>query len=320
VTLAVSRRRPAGVFLLALAAAAVAGPAGAWQAPVAVAPARPAVDPFYSSRLREGVAAYDRGDHAEAAASLRVACFGMLDVPGDLAPCLVRLALAQAAAGDRDGFAQTFRRLVEGEELLGLYSQAVLPAGLAAAFEAKVTEWLPAGTLALLRAPSAQPAATAAAPAPPPAAAEPPGSPGSAAPAPAAAAPPRPAFTPADEQALARISAQLAAATSAAEVESAYVAASRLAEQHPTDPRVQHTAAEVAYRASRWADAVRYFRRGGDPGEAQPLMLFYFSVALWESGERTEAAAVMRRCEGLVRQTPFVEAYRRRILGGESAG
>jgi hypothetical protein len=128
VTLAVSRRRPAGVFLLALAAAAVAGPAGAWQAPVAVAPARPAVDPFYSSRLREGVAAYDRGDHAEAAASLRVACFGMLDVPGDLAPCLVRLALAQAAAGDRDGFAQTFRRLVEGEELLGLYSQAVLPA------------------------------------------------------------------------------------------------------------------------------------------------------------------------------------------------
>ena len=78
---------------------------------------------------------------------------------------------------------------------------------------------------------------------------------------------------------------------------------------------MQHTAAEIAYRASRWADAVRHFRRGGDPGEGQPLLLFYFAVSLWESGSQQEAAAVMRRCDGKLRPTPFVQAYRDRILG-----
>ena len=78
---------------------------------------------------------------------------------------------------------------------------------------------------------------------------------------------------------------------------------------------MQHTAAEIAYRASRWADAVRHFRHGGDPGEGQPLLLFYLAVSLWETGSQQEAAAVMRRCDGKLRPTPFVQAYRDRILG-----
>lgn len=313
----------AGALLMPAAAAAQPARAGAL----------PAIDPFYSSRLREGVAAHERGDHTEAVASLRVACFGMLDVPAELAQCLVRLAVAQAAAKDREGFAQTFRRLVEGEEILGLYSQAALPPALRAEFEKHAAEWIPPASRELLErqagaaAPPASPSPAAAPGAVPPS--SPPAAPAAAVPAPPSAAADRPApgasapprrLPAADEQALRRISEQLAAARSPADVESAYAAAVRLAATHPGVPRVEHVAAEAAYRASRWQDAVEHFRRGGDPGDAQPLLLFYFAVSLWESGEREPAAALMRRCDGKLRPTPFVESYRSRILAVVPAG
>jgi hypothetical protein len=85
--------------------------------------------------------------------------------------------------------------------------------------------------------------------------------------------------------------------------------------RYPSHPRVQFTAAEIAYRASRWSDAVRHFRQGGGPNEAQPLLMFYLAVSLWESGDHAQAATVMRRCEGKLRPTPFVQAYRDKILG-----
>ena len=448
--------------------------AGLWLL-AAAAPVLAAVDPFYTSRLQEGIAAAERGAHADAARSLRIACFGMLDDEPQLADCLVRLALAQAASGDQDGFSQTFHRLVEGEELVGLYSKAGLPAELTGRFEAKVVEWIPRAALAtatgfrhlaadpresqlaalsprarrdrlaklekeepkslrwpllaarlekeqnepkaalaaaeraLALAPDhaearclrgwgksgvgkhaealadlagcrggdaafavaelksrvelqqwseagallatltaeqrklpgvgelakrvergAQAAAPQPAPTPQPTptsartASSTPAAP--VGPATAAAAPaPRPtpaavgpgggALTPADETTLARVQSLLAGAKTAAEIEGAYAAAAALAARYPNHQRVQHTAAEIAYRASRWSDAVRHFRRGGDPGEAQPLLLFYFAVSLWESGSQQEAASVMRRCEGKLRPTPFVQAYRDRILG-----
>ena len=114
----------------------------------AAPPLARAVDPFYNVRLQEGIAAAERGAHAEAVRSLRIACFGMLDDEPQLADCLLRLALAQAAGGDQEGFSQTFRRVVEGEELVGLYSNAGLPADLTARFEAKVVEWIPRAALA----------------------------------------------------------------------------------------------------------------------------------------------------------------------------
>jgi hypothetical protein len=133
--------------------------------------------------------------------------------------------------------------------------------------------------------------------------------------APVAGGPPGGALPSADETRLARAQALLARARTAAEIDEAYGVAAELAARHPAHPRVQHTTAEIAYRASRWSDAVRYFRRGGDPGEAQPLLLFYLAVSLWESGNRDEAASVMRRCDGKLRPTPFVQAYRGKILG-----
>ena len=317
--------------LYGLLAAALVPASAAAQAPAgAAAPSPSPVDPFYSSRLREGVAAYERGAYLEAAASLRVACFGMLDAPAALAECLVRLGLAQAGGGDREGFAQTFRRVLEAEELLGLYSGAALPAELRAEFEKRAAEWIPAATLddapafahlGARPAPTGQRGRRGREEAPPPVAA--------AAPAPAATpAPPPPPPPPqsgdvaqagdtlsaADARELARLRELLPTVTSTAEVEHVYAAAAELAARHPADRAVQHTAAEVAYRASRWRDAVAHFQRGGDPGEEQPLLLFYFAVSLWESGDRAAAAEAMARTEGRLRRTEFVESYRRKIL------
>jgi len=455
---------------------------------VAAAPLRAAVDPFYTVRLQEGIAAAERGAHADAVRSLRIACFGMLDDEPQLADCLVRLALAQAASGDQDAFSQTFRRLVEGEELVGLYSKAGLPPDLTGRFEAKVAEWIPraalatspafrrlaadqretqlaglqpkarrdrlarlekeepkvarwplllarlekeqgnakpalaaaeralklapastearclrgwarsatgkhaealadlagcggsdpafaaaeaksrsegaqrtnpapvaqAGTRTTAPQPSPAPAgqtpnrdarretpSAAAAPSPTPAnapstpartngtpAAPPRAAATSPSPAPVATAAPATttaggpvggALSAADETTLGRAQSLLARSRTAAEIEEAYAVAAELATRYPSHQRVQHTAAEIAYRASRWSDAVRHFKRGGDPGEAQPLLLFYYAVSLWESGARSEAQAVMRRCDGKVRPTPFVQAYRDKILGASTA-
>lgn len=78
---------------------------------------------------------------------------------------------------------------------------------------------------------------------------------------------------------------------------------------------MQFLAGEIAYRASRWRDAVAYFRRGGDPGDERPVLLFYLSVALFESGEREAAAAALSRCLPKLEKTPLVESYREKILG-----
>ena len=77
----------------------------------------------------------------------------------------------------------------------------------------------------------------------------------------------------------------------------------------------QFLAAELAYRTMRWNEAVAYFRRGGDPGDGKPLLLFYQAVALYETGDRAGAAAPLKRCLPNIKHTPFVEGYARAILG-----
>jgi hypothetical protein len=113
-------------------------------APVAL---HAAPDAFYTDRLRDGIQAYERNDFATAAKQLRLACFGLLDEPLPLAACLTRLAVAQAAAGDLDGFHETFRRIGEVEERFGTYGKADLPPEARAAFEQRVIATVPAATL-----------------------------------------------------------------------------------------------------------------------------------------------------------------------------
>jgi Flp pilus assembly protein TadD len=107
-------------------------------------------DPFYLDLLRDGMAAYDHGEFPAAAKQLRLACFGMLDDPLPLGACLTRLSLAQAGAGDGDGFRETFHRLVAVEDRFGAYTKAELPPEIRAAFEQRAVALVPASTLEAL--------------------------------------------------------------------------------------------------------------------------------------------------------------------------
>lgn len=102
-----------------------------------------AQEPFYLNRLRDGVVAYERGDFAESARNLEVACFGLLDHPKTLAEALVRLALAQEAMDDAAGYRRTFDRLVEIEDRFKAYSETGPEGKLKADFELTLARFLP---------------------------------------------------------------------------------------------------------------------------------------------------------------------------------
>ena len=96
--------------------------------------------------------------------------------------------------------------------------------------------------------------------------------------------------------------------------------ARELADANPGSREAQHLAAEAAYRSARWQDAASYFKRGGDPGDARPELLFYFAVALYESGERDAAASALERSLPNLERTPYVDAYAKRILRSRTSG
>ena len=87
-----------------------------------------------------------------------------------------------------------------------------------------------------------------------------------------------------------------------------------VADSFPNHAEAQFLAAEIAYRASRWEDAARFFRRAGDPGDSDPLRLFYMAVAFHEVGETEAARQHLERCLPQLERTAFVEAYVVRIL------
>jgi len=87
-----------------------------------------------------------------------------------------------------------------------------------------------------------------------------------------------------------------------------------LADSQKDLAEAQFVAAELAYRTLRFPEAVEYFRRGGDPGDARPLLLFYEAVSLYEAGEKESAAAVLKRALPNIRRTSYVEGYIQKIL------
>jgi len=101
----------------------------------------------------------------------------------------------------------------------------------------------------------------------------------------------------------------------AKELRQAFQLAREVADAHPDAREPQHLAAEAAYRISRWSDAAAYFRRGGDPGDAEPERLFYMAVSLQESGDTAGAAAALKRALPNLRRTPYVDSYAKKILG-----
>ncbi|HXO21466.1 MAG TPA: hypothetical protein VOA87_16250 [Thermoanaerobaculia bacterium] len=151
-----------------------------------------------------------------------------------------------------------------------------------------------------------------AAPAAGPAPAKPPAS--AAAPAGlAAAAPPAP-LSAADRETMDKVHRLLAGKPQTKDLKQALQLARELADVHADSREAQHLAAEAAYRNSRWDEANTYFRRGGEPGDDRPELLFYLAVARFESGDREGAASALKRSLPNLQKTPYVEAYARRIL------
>lgn len=100
------------------------------------------VDPFSLDLERSAQLALARDDAAGAARKLRLACFGMLDVPPRLAACLVRLGIAESRAGEREAFLDTFERLDGVEQRFHVYAQAPLEDAEREEFETRVGEWI----------------------------------------------------------------------------------------------------------------------------------------------------------------------------------
>lgn len=301
----------------------------------AALPARAVTEPFYLDMLRDGMHAYDRKEYAKATHDLRLACFGMLDEPKTLADCLARLALAQDRGEDVKGFRETFRRIVEIEERFGAYTQGNLTPELRTALEQRLPARIPAATLAGVpafrglaqkaetpapgkkpaggeRPPRAEPRPADPAPAPAPVQA--------AAPVPETPAAPQP-LTAAERDKMAQARKLLDDPKGTTRsLKQAYQLTREVAGAHPEAKEAQHLAGEAAYRLSNWSEAATWFRRGGDPGEDEPELLFYLAVSLYKLGDQTGAAATMKRAIPKLQKTPFVEEYERRILGSDRSG
>ena len=317
---------------------------------VAVPPPAGAAHPHYERLLDRGTYAFEQGAFEEAARDLRLACFGLLEEPETLALCLTRLGLAQAGSDDEEGFLETFRLMAEVEERFGAYREAPLDPGARAAFEAEVAARIPARILertpafARLAAAGDEPRGRAESPAPPeepaippdavaqertappeepPAApdeapAPPPAAPAETAAAEGAPAAPEATLSAQDREILTRAYQLLEAARARQDLDEPYRLATEVANANPAVRGPQHLAAVIAYRSARWEEAVRYFRRGGDPGEADPELLFYLAVSLYESGEPEAAADALRRSLPRIEHTPFVRSYEAKILGQPS--
>ncbi len=93
----------------------------------------------------------------------------------------------------------------------------------------------------------------------------------------------------------------------------AFAAARELADRYPQLTEPQHLAAEIAYRLSRWQDAVTFFERGGEPD--YPDRLFYFAVALFKTGGRAEARRMLEQCLPSLEMTAYVQSYVAEIMG-----
>jgi hypothetical protein len=119
-----------------------------FAAPLAAAERAAEPEPFYLDLERSAEVALARGEAAVAARKLRLACFGLLELPERLGACLVKLAVAQAEAGDRPGFEETFERLDALEGRFPVYAGLELEPPLRQRFEERLKAWISAETLA----------------------------------------------------------------------------------------------------------------------------------------------------------------------------
>lgn len=121
-------------------------------------------DDFANARLAAGIDAYASKRFPEASDQLRIACFGLLDQPVVLTEALVRLALAQEAAGRRADAAATVHRFLAVEKRFTGYARARLDGPTRAAFESLLRSVVSADVLASVPSMSGAPPKAGAAP------------------------------------------------------------------------------------------------------------------------------------------------------------
>lgn len=100
--------------------------------------------------------------------------------------------------------------------------------------------------------------------------------------------------------------------------EDTYDSVRALADRYPQWAEAQHVVAELAYRLSLWPEAVRYFQRADEIVSQKPDLQFYLAVALYKSGDRKAAAAILDKCEPLIEPSDFVKFWVERIRAAES--
>ena len=111
----------------------------------------------------------------------------------------------------------------------------------------------------------------------------------------------------------------LGQATTAGDLDEAGAARPRGRRPQPDAAEAQYLAGEIAYRASRWQEAARYFRRGGDPGAKRAELSFYMAVAYFETGDLEAARDALTRALPGLKRTSFVESYVAKILAPPAA-
>ena len=115
-------------------------------------------------------------------------------------------------------------------------------------------------------------------------------------------------------QALEKARALLEQARTVGDLEEALGLARRTADADGTDSEAQILAGEIAYRASRWEDAVYYLERAGELDDARPEILFFLAVALYETGRDERARVALQAALPDLSRTPFVNRYVDKIL------
>lgn len=281
-------------------------------------------DPFYSTLVEDGIRSFERRDYLRASEDLRIASFGLLENPPELARAIAYLALAQGAAGNREGFERSYRRLTDLESRFQAYSAAALTADARSALEQVVRSHFGTAGLDGSTSTGAEEPTMASAPVTRPqlciswagtddcrevtAVAE-------------QTAPEVPDLPDAEKLAsFDRLDRLASGKASGQQLRRGFEEAAALAALYPDWTDMQSVAAVLASRSGSFAEAVHYYELAGEQAEDGPLQLFYLSVALFETDQPEAAATVLRRALPALEQNREVRRYVRRILSEESAG
>lgn len=103
---------------------------------------------FYAERMQRGLAQYQRGNYAQAAADLRIAAFGSLDAPADYETALIYSMLANEKLGRAADATLTAEKIAVAERVAPVYKTLPIPAELRAEFESALPKRLRAEQLA----------------------------------------------------------------------------------------------------------------------------------------------------------------------------